>query len=250
MIIEDKLIPGIHNFCDSWCERCLFTERCRSYQVQTEGGLQSTGSKATLVQQLTEAVALTKRYLDTTRTTSVPNDLSTAKQHELEQTVFGVAPEKGKHPLAQLSQAYLHQTGDWLGNEKGLLEQAGYQQLYEVKLGIRTENEALEQLNALKDAWQLIKWYRTLVAIKTASALRLFGESTDDNTLKNYYAGKAKLVLVSIDRSLLAWQTIMIHFPEKIDELLGVLALLNRISRELETLFPDARAFKRPGLDS
>ena len=28
-LMEDsKLIPSIHNYCDRWCERCVFIERC------------------------------------------------------------------------------------------------------------------------------------------------------------------------------------------------------------------------------
>lgn len=37
---DPKLIPGIHNYCHRWCERCPFTERCavfrdiRAYETQ------------------------------------------------------------------------------------------------------------------------------------------------------------------------------------------------------------------------
>lgn len=248
MKIEAGVIKNIHNFCDNWCERCLFTQRCYSYQFQTENRLSfSANANATLVQQLTEALAMTKQYLDKIRATDNATDIPAGEQQYLEQQAL--TKVSGKHPVSQLAHSYLRQTGDWLRNEKGLLERAGHQQLHEVKLGIRTEADALDQLNALKDAWEMIKWYRTLIPIKTTSALRLFTEPTDDTKLTDYQAGKAKLVLVSIDRSMLAWQTVMIHYPEKVDELLDVLALLNRISRDLETLFPDARAFKRPGLD-
>ena len=30
------LIPGIHNYCDRWCERCPFTSKCGNY-ILTEG---------------------------------------------------------------------------------------------------------------------------------------------------------------------------------------------------------------------
>ncbi|MBC8152903.1 MAG: hypothetical protein H7Z72_08340 [Bacteroidetes bacterium] len=248
MKIERKTIPDIYNFCDSWCERCLFTQRCQSYQVQVENGLnQPIDHNVTLLQQVTEAVALTKKYLERIRATNAPTGLLPTDLQALEQQTLPVAPTR--HPVAELGHDYLRQTGDWLRNEKGLLQLAGYQQMHEVKLGIRTEDEALHQLNALKDAWEMIKWYRTLIPVKTVAALRLFDAPTGDAKLTDYYVGKAKLVLVCIDRSMLAWQTVMTGYPEKIDELLDVLALLNRIGRELETLFPGARAFKRPGLD-
>jgi len=29
-----KFISGIHNYCDRWCERCHFTERCEVYAAE------------------------------------------------------------------------------------------------------------------------------------------------------------------------------------------------------------------------
>ncbi len=33
---EKKLISGIFNYCDRWCERCPFTERCAVQQHEKE----------------------------------------------------------------------------------------------------------------------------------------------------------------------------------------------------------------------
>ena len=65
MNTQPELIAGIYNFCDAWCERCLFTRRCRSFQLQQEASLansQNPGDK--LIQQLTEALNLTKQYVE------------------------------------------------------------------------------------------------------------------------------------------------------------------------------------------
>ena len=29
-------IPGIYNYCDYWCERCAFTQRCGTYLMKIE----------------------------------------------------------------------------------------------------------------------------------------------------------------------------------------------------------------------
>ena len=31
---EHGFIPGIHNYCDRWCERCAFSSRCRAYAIE------------------------------------------------------------------------------------------------------------------------------------------------------------------------------------------------------------------------
>lgn len=245
---QPELIPGIFNFCDSWCERCLFTQRCRSYQtVQANGQRSPADPNATIIAQLTEALALTKQYIATLQQ---PPPSAPASQAALEEAALR-RPRPDEHPVAVLAATYLRLTGNWLSAEATLLEDAGHRQLRAVELGVRTQAEALVLLNALKDAWEMIRWYRTLIPVKTTSALRAFTDDlgSADAALLDYHTGKAKLVLVSIDRSLLAWQTIMACFPEKTDDLLDMLALLNRLTRDLEVLFPTARAFRRPGLD-
>ncbi len=34
MARDPRFIPRIHEYCDSWCERCAFTARCLSYARQ------------------------------------------------------------------------------------------------------------------------------------------------------------------------------------------------------------------------
>lgn len=50
-----------------------------------------------------------------------------------------------------------------------------------------------------------------------------------------------------MDRSLAAWARLRQHFPDKADRMLNILVDLDRLRRHAETIFPSARAFKRPG---
>ena len=253
MKTQIDLIFGIYNHCDTWCERCQFTSRCRSFQIQSETGLaKPMGTGPDLVQQLTSALNLTKQYIENLSRDKRPSDPKSPTEayvQKLEENVVINPVHVGHHSVSQLANSYLKQTGTWFRDEKNLLAQAGNRQLREVELGLRTEQEAMPTLNALRDAWETIGWYRTLIPVKTQSALRALTDPTDDTQLNAYHLGKAKLVLVSIDRSLLAWQTMLHYYPEKTDDLLDLLALLSRLRREMESLFPGARTFQRPGLD-
>jgi hypothetical protein len=62
--------------------------------------------------------------------------------------------------------------------------------------------------------------------------------------------GSAKVALIAIDRSIAAWGQMREHFPQRRDDILDILVHLDRLRRKTETLFPDARAFVRPGFDS
>ncbi len=61
--------------------------------------------------------------------------------------------------------------------------------------------------------------------------------------------GSAKVALIAIDRSIAAWMRMRPHLPDRADELLDVLVMLDRLRRTTETQFPEARAFHRPGFD-
>lgn len=253
---QAHFIPGIYNYCDTWCERCLFTARCHSFQMQHEKptAVADTPDRAgeVLVQQLTEALNMTKLYIEKLRVQgNIPpiDEPTEAEKRTLEEQAAFRRQQAKNHPIAQLSQRYLRTSGEWLRSEANLLETAGEQQLRVVEMGIREYDDALATLNTLKDAWEMIKWYRTLIPVKAMSALRVLSDPTTDPHLNDYYLGKAKLVLVCIDQSLRAWQTMLDSYPEKTDEALDALSLLSRMRREMETLFPDARGFKRPGLD-
>ncbi|GAA4410968.1 hypothetical protein GCM10023187_36230 [Nibrella viscosa] len=253
MNTRPDVIPGIYNYCNSWCERCLFTQRCQSYlQKKTDEDTKNADPNASLVQQLTEALNLTKQYLgklQQEKESAGADEAREAERQALEIQAAFRRQQAKQHPVSMLANRYLTSTGHWLHQEKSLLEDAGRQQLQEVSLEIRSDDEALAILNSLKDACEIIRWYRTLIPVKTTSALRILTEPTTDSHLLDYYNGKAKLLLVSIDHSMAAWETVITLFPDKTDDILDMLALLYTLRREVEALFPDARAFRRPGLD-
>lgn len=64
-------------------------------------------------------------------------------------------------------------------------------------------------------------------------------------------SGSAKIALTGMDRCIAAWSALRIALgPDEDDEILDHLAQLSAIRRETENLFPNARAFVRPGFDA
>lgn len=194
-----------------------------------------------------ETLEMTRSYLQKAQQQRL---LPEAKILQNEARAAGLSmDEAAPNPLTTLCDDYLSQTAAWLKQEKDLLEQAGHQQAFETNLGLRMEDEAVALLNKLKDAWETVKWYRTLIPVKVVSALQINNGLTHNATLRAYFNGKAKLVLVSVDHSLRAWHRLLDHYPEKTDDVLDMLLLLDRIRRQMEETFPEARNFRRPGLD-
>ena len=85
-------------------------------------------------------------------------------------------------------------------------------------------------------------------------ARALSGKEEDDdwfeeNNFPKDSDGSAKVALIGIDRSISAWTKICEYFPEREDEILTMLSMLDKLRRVGEEEFPNARKFKRPGFD-
>ena len=73
------------------------------------------------------------------------------------------------------------------------------------------------------------------------------GESDEIDPVQNDWNGSAKVALISIERSAHAWRTIAQALR---DETAAMLAdQMAALCREVESEFPAARSFVRPGFD-
>jgi hypothetical protein len=61
--------------------------------------------------------------------------------------------------------------------------------------------------------------------------------------------GSAKVALISINRSLAAWSTLLKIMDEYKKPIMEIIVLLRKIKSVAENEFPKAMAFIRPGLD-
>src|SRR5688500_4234413 len=61
---ESNLISGIHNYCDRWCERCTFTDRCAVFaETNQSTDDESDPSSEAFVEKLTNIFAEAKQML-------------------------------------------------------------------------------------------------------------------------------------------------------------------------------------------
>ncbi|MFP3975357.1 MAG: hypothetical protein ACLFVK_03945 [Dehalococcoidia bacterium] len=109
------------------------------------------------------------------------------------------------------------------------------------------EQEARE----INDAGEVVRWYQNFIYAKIMRALegKLQEPSLDLQGMPADSDGSAKIALIAIDHSTAAWANLLGHFPEKQDDTLELLVHLHRLRRAFEAVFPDARAFIRPGFD-
>lgn len=191
-------------------------------------------------------------------------------------------------PLLESALAYMTSAADWFKGNGPLFEEKAKQLVSEAEMELPGSDPEAEAAD-LSDAAQVINWYHMQIAVKIRRALNGLereaehlaqagdpsdeagraGAAADDaddpfgpadeadpemarglaDAARHDAEGSAKVALIGIDNSLEAWKRLRSHLPEQADPLLDTLAHLDRLRRSIESRFPHARAFKRPGFD-
>ena len=236
-------IPGIYNYCDRWCERCAFTSRCMNFameqeffQDQQELDLQN----AEFWQSISEMLEATVGLL---------HDLARDKGIDLDEVMEGDDREPGysresleRHICTILARKYRKMADD-------CLEHAEVPEEYpQVKIpGTRSVNPLPE----IRDAKEIISWYQPLIQVKIMRALRSKAEDeeSEPDSRDRDADGSAKVALIGIDRSLAAWGVLHERLQHGLEDIREIMLFLERLRRKVETVFPGARTFVRPGFD-
>lgn len=252
IVANPRLIPGIYNYCDRWCERCAFTSRCANYAIGEEDSLapeERDVRNERFWTHLREVFRVTLEMLgDLARQHGVDLDaLDTEEEAEAEQQIFEATHQ---HPCVRSAARYAEMVEAWFDSSKPLWAAKGEELALEARLelpGARPEEEAA----ALGDAVEVIRWYEPQIQVKLARAV---SGALEENrlgleTFAKDSGGSAKVALLGMDRSIAAWGTLLGQFPQREREVLELLVRLAQLRRKTEAVFPDARAFVRPGFD-
>ena len=248
-----KYIPGISTYCDRWCERCRFTSRCLTFAIsndQSEDPETRDINNEKFWKKLTESFQVT---LDLLRESAEKEgiDIDDIKTDQDEEEIIATKEIAHQHICSKIAEEYADQVDDWFLSSGKLLEQTGREinKTYQLCLP-NDKSEALAR--SLEDAIETIKWYQFQIYIKMMRAAS--GKQKHNSEYFIEYQkdsdGSAKVALLGIDRSLNAWSVLLNFFPEAEDDLLNILANLEKLKNLIETEFPEARSFKRPGFDS
>jgi hypothetical protein len=218
MEVQDGFIVGIYNYCDSWCEQCQFTSRCRVFAA----GAKHEAIADSDLKSLCEAPP---HPSDARRSNGwLEEILSEIDEKRLEEV-----PDRPPLParlmrIVALSQAYCDHA--WAALES-------------------TEDSG----SGNDDPSTIIHWFAPLIASKTRRALEGLNEFDGDREFPPDHEGSAKAALIGIDRSMTAWAGARSAGRISGEQAARFIEELHRLCCELEVLIPRARAFVRPGLD-
>lgn len=250
---DPRFISGIYNYCDRWCERCPFTSRCLVYAQEQQDKNDPAAHDITneaFWQKLGEIFQQTNKMLhEMAKERGI--DLDAIDLAEVDRRERRHRKEAENHELARAAKAYADMVEEWFETERNIFseKQQELNTMLELEIGGRKPQKVAASIG---DAIEVIQWYQHQIYVKLMRALMQddFELLDDDKPFPKDSDGSAKVALIAMDRSIAAWGTLRKHFPEKTDNILDLLVYLDRLRRQTEQHFPDARNFVRPGFDT
>ncbi|HWX42236.1 MAG TPA: hypothetical protein VN345_13890 [Blastocatellia bacterium] len=242
---DPRFISGIHNYCDRWCERCPFSARCMVYAVEQADEDDDPESRDInnkkfwdrlqgIFQQTAE---LMRRWAEENGISLDEIALEAAKQER--ESARKAARESD---LARAADAYVKRVEDWFNEHEARLSAAG-----QPATDLATAAEDDDQ-NEVREAAAVIRWYQFLIAVKLRRGLMQIDDDEEETGFQKDSDGSVKVSLIGIDRSIGAWGNLERHLGEDAG-IRPVLLHLERLRRNAEHSFPNARGFIRPGFD-
>ena len=251
-MIKDKntaVIPGIYNYCDSWCERCAFTQQCGAFGFRDEQLPEDDGSDEDEdVPGVAHTLTVTIDIIDADAEfimTPEEEEAYEERQYQIRKILRG-------HILIKLARKY-QEIGKPFIN--GLFKEASFNRLSDWKalreMGILPPREMKIAVDELVDCLEVIHWYFYQMEIKIRVALtcKMEEDESEDSDEQRHYDGIIKVVLLSIEKTMHAWKMIGEILPGTENGSLDALAALHQLKIKIIEEFPDAMEFKRPGFD-
>ncbi|MBN2492247.1 MAG: hypothetical protein JXQ29_15480 [Planctomycetes bacterium] len=255
---DPRLIPGVYHYCDHWCARCGLTARCLRFRIEdpppaAAGGHEPPRSRGATPAAVTDSARVAADLLAQIAADEEALDLEAGCDAAELEDEFLVHPlnsvevrdcVEGAVEYATAVDHWFLATRDDVRAKIEALTRA-------IRMGLPGADPAAEG-RAIEEAMQVVRWDQHVIFFKLTRAVTGAAEEEDPAggaLPENDADGSVKVALLSMDRSIEAWRRLGDAFPDRRDETLDLVVLLDRLRTRAESLFPGARAFVRPGFD-
>jgi hypothetical protein len=251
---DSRFIAGIYNYCDRWCERCRFTDRCRVYaseQAQMERHVlrgEDPNDPEIALQDAADSLGQALQMLA---------QFAEERGFSLEDTPPPACPPAERaDPLRERATRWTKRVSALLARMRADLPAIG--QGLGALAGTFTDREEADGRQAferLDDAHAVLCRYHVLIPAKIGRAVEMqtdaeaeadaeFAQSSRDDALgtakiAHECLGKAAAALWSVGEFSRAWQ----------GEALPLAAEAESLRQAIDAAFPGHQQFLRPGLD-
>jgi hypothetical protein len=229
-------IDTISSYCDSWCERCAFTDRCAVYAIKMAIEMCDGDCEAGVELAVGAAPPTTEdprgRY-DSPRDTCDISEITRAALDECQREQDEQEERLQQLPVTTTAATFTLLAHTWLDRHR--------------------DADGTHPTPEMRNAIDVARWDCYLIQAKVRRALSgrddavQHGWAAGEDPVQNDWNGSAKVALISIERSIAAWDVIASATMDA--DATQVVETLRNLQHELDTLFPAARQFHRPGFD-
>jgi hypothetical protein len=219
---DPAIIPGVHHYCDEWCDYCAVTRRCLAFRCMKEWRKQRGRPPADPpFASMDEAARFTRELADA-------EGMRTDELDAILADPSGFSDRASSDPLA--STAWEYAVG-----------------VAVLMMPVTTTIAALEPRPAGPGPEEIVLWchlriYMSVFQALTSAERRLATDTGGDDAL-----GCAKRTIVMAARSRRALQAI--RTVDRAAEIDALVSLLGVLEQGIDERFPGARSFVRLGLD-
>jgi len=233
---SEDFISGIHNYCDRWCERCEFTNRCSVFAMERE-------------------------FMDDN--SSFDTDAMASKLESIfedaKEMIVEKAEEFGLDETFELSDEEFREIKDRKNRFIDGQELAALSKAYgfEAKTVLDSKEEwlAFSSIDEVtrEDVLAVLYWYQFFIGAKIHRGFHGilddegFEDADEIRDPQSGANGSIKIALIAVERSILSWTYLLA--AQNADYIRPMIQTLDRIKRMAEAKFPRANDFVRPGFD-
>lgn len=247
-----KIIPLIHNYCDRWCEKCMFIDKCAVgiQETKLSEAKKDINNKEfwdNLGLQFKMAIVLLDKKIK-----EEGINFTKEEEKQIEEETLMQEEEidfiREYHPLSNVASDYSKKVRSLL-DKNDFLKQYEENIKQQFELGITSQSNLESEINNLKENLDVIQWYTHFIWVKFMRALSPSLGLTDDNDLLSDKNGSAKIAILAVEASLGAWHYLYSKLDTDQDKILDLMAMLQKVMRLGKEEFPNAMNFIRPGFD-
>lgn len=255
-----KLIPGIFNFCDRWCERCDYRDRCRLFQTETERNIQhilndedphdpeivardikeSLEDALAMLEAQMEIEGVSKEDVENFEDEDAKDFIDDFDDEKREVTESGKIIKK-PHSLSLLADDFFKDVMAYFDKKKS----AFYQ-----------DTEDNEPVNdPIYEELKILMWYSPQIAVKIrmclASKAKLENMNDEDEIefeieMMNV---NSRIAFTGMEKCLISLRKIYDTETDFQDDALSLRSLLKKMKDDFSREFPAVHTYKRPYFD-
>jgi len=262
---EGDFIPGIYNYCNRWCERCIYTDRCRTFASEKiftrefeaikrrEKSMEENKDFWDQVDKtIEEAAELIDEEVPLLKNDESPLFGQWEDDEDAEEAMKEHEEKRAKaenQDMSKVALQYEKAVHKWFEERKDALKQDYNSDTKDFSVSYPGIDDK-QELKQLTESVEVILWYHIQIWIKLNRALSSSYEEEEDRELFDGFPkdsdGSAMVAINGINSSIGAWSYLRGKLLSERETIKPIIRMLLWLKMEVEKEFPNAKDFEWP----